>query len=63
MIFDQRERTQMQAGAQRDAVDAGIERGAQAHAQRLRGAFMVSFSMQLMKIMPSPRLASMVLPT
>ena len=35
MVLDQRERAEVQAGGQRDAVDAGVERGGQAHAQRL----------------------------
>ena len=35
VIFDQRERTEMQAGGQRDAVDAGIERCRHANLERL----------------------------
>ena len=46
MILDQRERTQMQAGRQRDAIDARVERRRQAHRRVSCGAFMVSFSMQ-----------------
>ena len=38
MILDQRERAQMQTRAQRDAVDAAVHRGRQAHAQRLARA-------------------------
>jgi hypothetical protein len=37
MILDQRKGAEMQAGGQRDAVDAGIERRAHADLERLLG--------------------------